>query len=136
VVRLALSASVAVGLRRREPCRKSILVGRRWPATAEQDVPSRGQSVARLRDAQKETVLRTETGDKLFFNLLGSRRLSTTTQPRIADFSVSYLSFTASASMQTRSTFVFVAMTAEQCCSSLAMALTVDHLVAVSARNA
>jgi hypothetical protein len=71
-------------------------------ATAVQDVPLRGPSVATSIVAHKETVFRSETGDELLFNLLAGRRLSTTTQPRDADIPVSYLSTTASASIQMR----------------------------------
>jgi hypothetical protein len=123
--RLALSATVAVGLQRREPCRKSILVGRRWPTTAEQEVPLRGPSMATSSAVQKETVFGSETGDEPLFNLWGCRRLSTTTQPRVADFPLSYLSLAASASMQTRVDAKYVRVCrddAEQC------SLTVHHL--------
>jgi hypothetical protein len=69
---------------------------------AEQEVPSRVPSVAMSSAVQKETVFGSETGDELLFNLWGCRRLSTITQPRVADFPVSYLSLAASANMQTR----------------------------------
>jgi hypothetical protein len=100
-------------------CRGAKLVENRYSldddgrATAVQDVPSRDPSVATSRDAQRETVFHSETGDELLFNL-SSRRLSTTTQPHAADTPVSYRPMTASASMQTRADTTYLSY-ASQC---------------------